>query len=390
MLVFSAVPNRKILILVASGAMAAACGSSPTGPTTTPTPVPTPGVGYDLVGQVFVDANGNGVFDAGEETMLPAASVQVGGRTGKADPVSGRVVVSDVPGGSYTGGLVASSLPPFYQPGKAPTFAVPQPAGQDVPFAVTLPIGSNRPFIYMGFGDSITNGDGSSDGDGYRRRLTAKLEQAFGQAAILNEGIEGTQTLFGRQRLPGTLAQRRPAYTLILYGTNDWNLPECKNNLQCGTVNNLQAMIESVKGAQSLPIVATIIPANPAFPTQVPPERNQWVHNVDGQIRTMAQQEGAVIADLEAVFLKQPDLTRLFSDHVHPNDAGYELMAAEWFRAITTPAVGGSSFGRSSEGARRLAPLLDITPRPLRPLAPIVPAPAPGARSTRASGGRRR
>jgi phospholipase/lecithinase/hemolysin len=30
-------------------------------------------------------------------------------------------------------------------------------------------------------------------------------------------------------------------------------------------------------------------------------------------------------------------LESLFADHIHPNDHGHEVMAKEFFRAITTP-----------------------------------------------------
>ena len=42
--------------------------------------------------------------------------------------------------------------------------------------------------------------------------------------------------------------------------------------------------------------------------------------------------------DLEAAFLAQPSLRALYTDHVHPNDAGYEVMAQAFFEAITLPA----------------------------------------------------
>jgi hypothetical protein len=56
-------------------------------------------------------------------------------------------------------------------------------------------------------------------------------------------------------------------------------------------------------------------------------------------IRPMALAEGAVLVDLEAAFLREPDLASLFVDHIHPNDAGYEIIASEFFAAISRPAA---------------------------------------------------
>ena len=94
----------------------------------------------------------------------------------------------------------------------------------------TLPIGSNKPNVYLGLGDSITVGDGSSDGQGYG------LEAAEPPRAPLRPR-RGP-----RDRPPGRLQRRDgggrparrlrwfdPAYTLILLGTNDWKDQTCQH-----------------------------------------------------------------------------------------------------------------------------------------------------------------
>jgi hypothetical protein len=51
------------------------------------------------------------------------------------------------------------------------------------------------------------------------------------------------------------------------------------------------------------------------------------------------------IAEIHGDFTAQPSLESLFVDHVHPNDAGYQLMARSWFRAITGPEASASGWG---------------------------------------------
>jgi lysophospholipase L1-like esterase len=188
----------------------------------------------------------------------------------------------------------------------------------------------------MAFGDSITSGEGSSDGAGYRNRLLGKLERQFGEAFVVDQGVPGTQTDSGTQRITASLGSVRPAYTLILYGTNDWNEASCRAQFPCHLVDDLRLMVRRCKNANSLPVLATIIPANP---DRNIPERNQWVANMNDLIRPMAEQEGALLADLEERFLAAGNLPDLFSDHVHPNDQGYEVMAAGWFEAIAHGSV---------------------------------------------------
>jgi lysophospholipase L1-like esterase len=210
---------------------------------------------------------------------------------------------------------------------------------------VTLPIGNNRPNTYLAFGDSITGGEGSSDGDGYASRLERKLLAHFGRANVIKDGLSATRSNRGADRLPASL-NARPAYTLIHYGTNDWNMGECKSHIPCFTIDSLRSMVRAVRGRQGLPILATIIPGNPIVLAQQP-GRNMWVAVINARIRDMAREENVVVADLEAAFLHTTNMEYgvLYTDRVHPNDAGYEVMAQGFFEAIVHPAAAATDFG---------------------------------------------
>jgi lysophospholipase L1-like esterase len=307
---------------------------------------------------VFYDENSNGVQDATETAVVPGSEVLIAGRAARAAAGTGRATVNNVPGGTAQASLVPESLPPYYIPGAPVEVTVPLPEGEIVRLGARLPIGTNRAGVYMGFGDSITVGDGSSDYQGYRPLLRSKLVAHFGQGSVEDQGIEGTRSNEGAQRIGVTLRRNDPAYTLILYGTNDWNASVCRGQADppCFTVDSLRRIVQSVKGAQSLPILGTIIPVNTGYDGRVPEERNVWVADVDDRVRAMAAEEGAVVADLQHAFLTAvPDFHVLFTDHVHPNDQGYAIMADEWFKAITT---------RAAEGSRLHAPQIGFVPRP--------------------------
>jgi lysophospholipase L1-like esterase len=316
-----------------------ACGGGGGSPAAPPSPADP---GYDLVAVVYYDENSDGRADPGETVRMPDVELTVGTRTGRSEN-GGRAVITGVPAGSPSVAVRTSSLPPFYAaPGPVPA-TVPQPAGSDVMVGLKLPIGFNRPNTYMGFGDSITVGEGSSDDAGYRDRLEAKLRQRLGEATVINQGIAGTRSNSGAQRIHQALPAERPAYTLILYGTNDWNQSECKNAFPCFTIDSLRSIVRAVRGAQSLPLLATIPPCNLGFDVRCPAERQEFIHKMDELIRPMAREEGAVLVDIEAAFLAQTPLSALFVDHIHPNDAGYEIIASEFFAAITEPAATAAS-----------------------------------------------
>jgi lysophospholipase L1-like esterase len=293
-------------------------------------------------GFVFYDENANGVLDGTESVRLPGVTVNVGGRTGQS-AAGGAFTVTGVATGSQTARL--QTAPPFFLAGPGAGVSVPQPSSPPLFLPAILPTGTNTPNRYMAFGDSISAGEGSSDDTGYRSWLQADLQAYWGEAELRNEGQAGTRSNAGERRLDGVLARTRPAYTLILYGTNDWNDLECKVAFPCYTVDALRSMIRQAKDRHSLPVLGTIPPVNPTFADRAPPERQDWVKRMNELVRPLAAQEGAALADIHAAMLREPDLAALFTDHVHPNDRGYQVIAREWFRAITTASTSAARLG---------------------------------------------
>jgi lysophospholipase L1-like esterase len=303
-------------------------------------PSPSP-PSYHAAVRVFYDENGDGARGGSEVAVVPDATVSIAGETGVSASANGYATMDGVPAGSYP--VLLTKLPPFYAQAETTTLTVPQPAGVEVYVPAVLPIGGNLPGTYMAFGDSITEGDGSTDGEGYRSLLEPRLDGHFGEGSIIDAAAPGTRTNYGARRIDSALRSVQPAYVLILYGTNDWNERACRDAFPCYTVDSLRSMVRSAKAHHTLPVLSTIIPCNTGFDARTPPERNVWVSDMNDLIRPMAQQEGALLVDMFAAFMAVPDFHTLFSDHVHPNDAGYQLMTDTWFKAITQPPAATTS-----------------------------------------------
>jgi acyl-CoA thioesterase-1 len=325
----------------ALAAALSACGGgagNPAAPTTTATPEPAPTSRHAVSGVVFYDENQNGQLDEPEQVRLPGVAVTVGDRT-VGSTADGTFELPDAPAGQRSVSVGVDSLPLFFTPGPPVSLSVPSPAGFRLAVPVALPIGTNHPNVFMAFGDSITEGDGSRGGQGYRITLASLLRGHWGgRAEVPEEGVSATKSDGGLARLPDALARVRPAYTLIHYGTNDWNSINCQHVWQCYTAPSMRQMVRVAKAANSVPVVATLIPANPdASASRRPADRNAWILETNVELRMVAAVEGAILADLHAMFAAEgPEESwgRFFSDHVHPNQAGYDLMAEGWYRAI--------------------------------------------------------
>jgi lysophospholipase L1-like esterase len=322
------VGSRPAGFLLATAPLVACGGGGTPTASTTPPPEPT----YSVTATVYYDQNANGQLDPDENVRVPGIDVVIGSGTGTSSPGTGQAIVSGIQAGAFSAALRTESIPAYFQPQPPTTVQVPGTAEVRIP--LTLPIGDNNPNLYLGYGDSITYGDGSSDGAGYVLKLQNLLGPYFGRAEVRSWGRQGTQSREGATRTRVTLGWFDPAYLLILYGTNDWQDQTCQTQgpAACFTIDALQSIVEDAKDRDTLPILATIIPVDPAT---APAGRNAWYDEMNVRIKALARAEGVTLADLNAEFKASPNLPSLYSDQVHPNDAGYQVMAQGWFKAIT-------------------------------------------------------
>ncbi len=285
-----------------------------------------------MTATVFYDQNANGQLDGSEAVRLPQVEVVVGSASARSAMGTGQAVVSGVPPGTQQVAIRTETLPVFFVP--AAPIPVEVPTSAEVRFPVQLPIGNNQPNVYLAFGDSLTSGEGSSDGNGYRIRLQTLLAAHLGRAEVVSNSRDGTFSSQGAERIPGRLNFYKPAYNLIHYGTNDWNDQSCQSTpvAACFTIDSLRIIVEETKAFRVLPVLATLVPVNPARNAS----RNRWVDDMNALIRNLAREQGALLADLNAEFKAQGgDLSRYFVDDVHLNDAGYDVMARAWLKHLT-------------------------------------------------------
>jgi len=335
------------LVLLTSGLAGCGGGSgSPTSPATPATPsVPT----YSVTATVFYDQNGNGQLDPSEATRVPGVEVVIGTGGGRSGTGTGQAVVAGIQAGTLNVALRTETIPYYFQPHAQAPIQV--PGTNEVPVPLTLPIGRNNPNLYLGLGDSITYGDGSSDGQGYAIRLQNLLGPHLGRAEVRTWGRQGDSSAETAEVTTKTLGWFNPAYTLILLGTNDWHEQSCQGRpaSACYTIDSLRSIVRDVKRTDSLPVLGTLPPVNPAL---APDSRNRWIDDMNGLIKALGAQEQVAVADLNAEMKAAGSLSGLFADDVHPNDAGYQAIAQAWFKAITrgraaTTSAAAKGFGFS-------------------------------------------
>ena len=191
------------------------------------------------------------------------------------------------------------------------------------------------------FGDSTTKGVTSrgffeqftlSPVEGYIPKLGRLLRQEFGdRGQLFNSGIGGETTTQGLERLRIEIRSARYDLVLILEGVVDVNNP------QPGFEQarfNLKEMMRVVKGEGIPVIIGTAPPLNDdGFRTR----GAENIPKLNEIIREEAALEKVPLADHAQAFGR--DLTLQGPDGLHPNDAGYELIAETWLEIIVELAA---------------------------------------------------
>lgn len=160
-----------------------------------------------------------------------------------------------------------------------------------------------RDAVVLAFGDSLTYGTGAAPSESY----PAVLARLIGRR-VVNEGIPGEVTAEGLARLPGVLKREKPALLILCHGAND--LLRGLGRQQASA--NLKAMIRLARDKGSA--VALI-----AVPSPGP------VLSAAPLYREVARDLGLPLE--EKVLTTILSSRNLLSDPIHPNAAGYRLLA---------------------------------------------------------------
>jgi acyl-CoA thioesterase I len=161
----------------------------------------------------------------------------------------------------------------------------------------------------LALGDSLTFGTGASPDTAYPTVLAALTGWA-----VVNAGIPGHTSAQALERLPGLLAEHRPALVIVSIGGNDLLRRQDEGALR----DNLRRILAAVReaGAQAL-LVAVPRPTLAARVTGSLDDHPLFAETAaEAGVPLHAEGWSTVLAD-----------ERLKSDAIHANAAGYEAFA---------------------------------------------------------------
>lgn len=155
----------------------------------------------------------------------------------------------------------------------------------------------------LAFGDSITYGTGAGERESYPALLAG-----ISGRRVINAGIPGEVSAAGLQRLGEVLEREKPALMILCHGGNDLLQKLDEKAL----TDNLRSMVRLAR-EKGVAVVMVAVPA-PALGLTPPP--------LYGEVA----QEFNIPIDMKSL-PKILGKGSLKSDYIHPNAAGYRLLA---------------------------------------------------------------
>lgn len=165
---------------------------------------------------------------------------------------------------------------------------------------------TNAPPARLGivaFGDSLTAGVGASPGHDY----PSVLSQIIGRE-VINRGVSGDTTADALKRLDRDVLALDPGIVIVILGGNDFlrKVPEKE------VEKNLTEIITRIQEKGAVVILGEMRGPAPGM-------------DYGNLYKRLARRHGTVLVpDILGEILTHP---KLKSDPIHPNDAGYEIIA---------------------------------------------------------------
>ena len=165
--------------------------------------------------------------------------------------------------------------------------------------------------VILAFGDSLTYGTGASVGHDYPSILAELTARE-----VINKGVPGEISGDGLKRLPELLDEYQPQLLILIHGGNDMlqHIPGQQ------TADNLKQMITEANNRD----IEVVLLGVPSF--------NLFTLNSADFYQTVAETR-QIPVDLDTLPHILGD-NNLKSDMIHPNDAGYQLMANNIFNLL--------------------------------------------------------
>ena len=160
------------------------------------------------------------------------------------------------------------------------------------------------------FGDSLTEGTGAGPGEDFPSFLSQKLNRP-----VINAGQRGNTTGDALKRIEADVLEKNPGLVIVEFGANDYlqKIPQEE------TFKNLNRMVTLLQ-QRGATVVLVAVRVGVLF------------DEYDSSFKKISREKKVIlVSDILKGIFTNPQLK---SDGLHPNGAGYKIMADRVYKAI--------------------------------------------------------
>ena len=192
-----------------------------------------------------------------------------------------------------------------------------------------------RPYVIAAVGDSITYGEGGSRRTGGYPGLLETRMRAMGYPIdTYNEGEPGATSDDIKPGFRRTIIGAD--VVLLMIGTNDIINPNaCVSSVDCRVVDNIRTMLDTAIQMGIKPVLGTVTPKNP---NDIYTFLNPKIEFLNTQLFALAASYNIAIADTYNAILNNGGALLYYDKH-HFTDAGYQVLADEWYRVLVSSVL---------------------------------------------------
>jgi acyl-CoA hydrolase len=163
--------------------------------------------------------------------------------------------------------------------------------------------------VVLAFGDSVTHGTGAQEVEDYPTRLAQRSGWQ-----VVNAGIPGDTAQEAKSRIGKLLQEVEPALVIVELGGNDF----LRRRVEKDVKEDLRAILQAVRTAGAIPVLVGV-PELSIFGAATGRLADSIIYV------ELAKEEGVLL--VHDVFAEVLSDGSLRADRIHPNAAGYQVLA---------------------------------------------------------------
>jgi len=194
---------------------------------------------------------------------------------------------------------------------------------------------AGEPVRIVCLGDSVTKAvrPGVEAGQTFCALLEKNLLAKGIAAEVINAGVGGNTTADALRRFDTDVIARKPQHVVLMFGLNDSWIDDGRTASRVSVEAYRENLLRMIRTLREQNVGVVVMTPNPAIAPKYPPERNRTLKPYVEAARGLDQDRELAVTVIDVyrrfaeLAIEGAELNAYFTDAMHPNPAGQQLIA---------------------------------------------------------------